>query len=475
VKYLLTVAVLAVFILASYYAFTIVFLYFYLPLVGYAQIRRLGYSPTKASMLVLGVTVLSVLATIVTAVVAPKPDNFWGVLGIIVLCIAMPILLSAFGCTILVRKLPKREFRVSGPRRVRFPFVYFGYLVMAGAVVGCVAVTIFAPPENRTLSNIIGLLVVVSMATLFGKALIITGKRVNKQVSIEEAVRFDPRSPVLFLRPFVAERVPFVQGPNSKYGRYAAVTQQLLATVRSMSDSEGNKREEDPTISIMFEVYLGSEFRERIGPFIALGNPEDYLPPEGAIRTYADDEGWYEYFERLARQAICMVMPVSNSGNLQRELALLRGEGLQQRLFIFTPLWRPEDVRAPFPARASFWIVSRLYGLTGSSAPVASWRQLAENLARLGFDLGEDPGRGAVVTFDSEGKAMVLVTAAETPPEFVEPLREHLMRRFGLDLGDVAATECKTGKPVGSENGTREPMGATNQHCLQCRDGRSRL
>jgi hypothetical protein len=194
----------------------------------------------------------------------------------------------------------------------------------------------------------------------------------------------------------------------------------------------------------MFEVYLGSEFRERIGPFIALGNPEDYLPPEGAIRTYADDEGWYEYFERLARQAICMVMPVSNSGNLQRELAFLRGEGLQQRLFIFTPLWRPGDVRAPFPARASFWIVSRLYGLTGSSAPVASWNQLAENLARLGFDLGEDPGRGAVVTFDSEGKAMVLVTAAETPPDFVEPLREHLMRRFGLDLADVAAPECKT-------------------------------
>jgi hypothetical protein len=387
----------------------------------------------------------------VTAVVVPKPDNFWGVLGIIVLCIAMSILVSAFGCTILVRKLPKREFRVSGRRRVRFPFVYFGYLIMAGAIVGCVAVLMLAPSENRTLRNIIGLLSVVFMATLFGKALIITGKRVKKQVSIEEAVRSDPRSPVLFLRPFVAERVPFVQGFNSKYGRYAGEAQQLLATGRSMSDSAGNK---DPTISIMFEVYLGSEFRERIGPFIALGNPEDYLPPEGAIRTYADDEGWYEYFERLARQAICMVMPVSNSGNLQRELAFLRGEGLQQRLFIFTPLWRPGDVRAPFPARASFWIVSRLYGLTGSSAPVASWSQLAENLARLGFDLGEDPGRGAVVTFNSEGKAMVLVTAAETPPDFVEPLREHLMRRFGLDLADVAAPECKTGKPVGSENGT---------------------
>jgi hypothetical protein len=447
---LLVVAVMAVFVLAGYYAMTIPFLYIYLPVAGYMQVRRLGYSPTKAAALVLSVTVLSVLATTVTAVIVPKTDNFWGVLGIIVLCIAILILLSAFGCTVLVRKLPKREFRVSGPRRVRFPFVYLGYLVIAGAIVGCIAVLKFAPPENRNFSNITGLLLLVLMAASVGVALMGTGKRVEKQVSIEEAVSIDPRSPVLFLRPFVAERWPFVQGPNSKYGRYSTTNQQLLTSLRSSSDSEGNKRDEDPTISIMFEVYLGSEFRKRIGPFIALGNPEDYLPPEGAIRTYADDEGWYEYFERLAQQAICMVMPVSNSGNLHRELAYLRAEGLQQRLFIFTPLCRPGDVQPIFPFRAADWIVSRLYGINNSAAIVASWSQIAENLAKLGFDLGDDPGRGAIVTFDSEGKAMVLVTAAETPPEFVEPLREHLMRTFGLDLGDVAATKWKPGKPVGS-------------------------
>ncbi|HEY4962907.1 MAG TPA: hypothetical protein VII29_18780, partial [Terriglobales bacterium] len=100
-------------------------------------------------------------------------------------------------------------------------------------------------------------------------------------------------------------------GPNSKYGQYAAKTQELSAVVRSMSAGEG-KLEEDPTISIPFEAYLGGAFRERIGPFIALGNPEDYLPPEGANRTYVDDEGWYEYFERIARRAACMAMSVSS-------------------------------------------------------------------------------------------------------------------------------------------------------------------
>jgi len=44
---LLAVMVLAVFGLAIYYALTVPFLYIYLPLAGWVQFRRLGYSPTK--------------------------------------------------------------------------------------------------------------------------------------------------------------------------------------------------------------------------------------------------------------------------------------------------------------------------------------------------------------------------------------------------------------------------------------------
>ena len=88
-----------------------------------------------------------------------------------------------------------------------------------------------------------------------------------------------------------------------------------------------------------------------------------------------------------------------------------------------------------------------MFGLSDAPASLANWSQLAESLAKLGFDIGDDPGRGAVVTFDSEGKAMLLVTGAETPPEFVEPLREHLLRTFRLDLGEVASAESKMQKP----------------------------
>ena len=67
-----------------------------------------------------------------------------------------------------------------------------------------------------------------------------------------------------------------------------------------------------------------------------------------------------------------------------------------------------------------------------------TWAHLVENLGKLGFELGDDPGRGAVVTFDSGGKAIVLVRGADTPSRFVEPIREYLVRTLGLDLGEGA-------------------------------------
>jgi hypothetical protein len=45
-----------------------------------------------------------------------------------------PVLIAsvAFGCWVLVRKLPKRNPRVFGPRHARMPFVWLGYLAIVG-------------------------------------------------------------------------------------------------------------------------------------------------------------------------------------------------------------------------------------------------------------------------------------------------------------------------------------------------------
>jgi hypothetical protein len=194
----------------------------------------------------------------------------------------------------------------------------------------------------------------------------------------------------------------------------------------------------DSEKALQFEEYLRAAFWEGIGPFVALGNPEDYLPLRGAIRTYADDEDWYEYFERLARQAACMVMPLANSDGLQQELTFIRREGLQRRLFILTDLiGLPRGFYYRF-FRPLTWIGLRLYG-PPRIGEKATWEQVAESVGKFGFDFGDDPGRGAVVTFDSDGKAKVLVKGAVRPSEFVEPIREYLVTTLRLDLREVPA------------------------------------
>src|SRR5262249_35278029 len=87
-----------------------------------------------------------------------------------------------------------------------------------------------------------------------------------------------------------------------------------------------------------------------------------------------------------------------------------------------------------------------------------TWEHFAENLGNLGFELGDDPGRGAVVTFDSGGKAMVLVRGAETPREFVDPVHDYLVQAFGLNLDRVAAhAEAETANQIES-SGKLETM-----------------
>jgi hypothetical protein len=153
-------------------------------------------------------------------------------------------------------------------------------------------------------------------------------------------------------------------------------------------------------------------------------------------------------------------MLVSHSDKLQRELRFIRREGLQSRLFIFTAK-DPTDYSRGLLA----WIMSRLYGPPPAGhwrERPATWEHFAENLGKLGFELGDDPGRGAVVTFDSAGKAVVLAKGAEKASNFVEPIRDYLVQTFGLTLDGVAAkAEADTANHVENSSKVAVPCGGS--------------
>ncbi|HEY2487035.1 MAG TPA: hypothetical protein VGI36_17965 [Candidatus Binataceae bacterium] len=103
--------------------------------------------------------------------------------------------------------------------------------------------------------------------------------------SLEEVAQTDPRQPVLYLRPFNQESEFFVSGPKSQYGQYARGFQLFVINMDFREDAS----DDDPTVGIRFEDYFTDALEARIGPFCALGNPEDDTLPEEAVRTYATD------------------------------------------------------------------------------------------------------------------------------------------------------------------------------------------
>lgn len=319
----------------------------------------------------------------------------------------------------LICILPKRNPRVFGRRRPRFPFVTTGLALIAVGVLVCVYSFISWGMGKVSGSVATDSLGVLGIAIAFGGYLVFLGRRVRAPKSLEEVAQTDPRQPVLYLRPFNQESEFFVSGPKSRYGQYARGLQRFIM---NLPDLREDAPDDDSNVGIRFEDYFTDALEARVGPFCALGNPEDYTPPEGAARSYATDTDWKEHLERLARRSSCIVAEPAGSDNLRWEFEYLRREGLQQKLFILT---RPRGA-ANIATDAFYGLVALLKGVR----PV-TWQSFSETLGSLGYRLPANPGPGAVVTFDASGEGVIVAGAANFPLDYIEPVRTRLIETCG--------------------------------------------
>jgi hypothetical protein len=104
---------------------------------------------------------------------------------------------------------------------------------------------------------------------------------------------------------------------------------------------------------------------------------------------------------------------------------------MQEKLFIFTehPTWHRRGWLKTWSEMVRFGNLR------------ISWQEFSADLAKLGYDLAfSDPGPGAVITFDVEGRGVVLTTQAKTADEFVEPIRAWVERRD--KVGCCVPTQC---------------------------------
>jgi hypothetical protein len=123
--------------------------------------------------------------------------------------------------------------------------------------------------------------------------------------------RIDPRPPILYLRSFADEEM-----------------------VARMFSSFGIRR--DIRESTTFE-----EFAIRVigkyGPVIALGRPEEDLPPFGAAREYVAGHEWRAAFGRLVHEARRVVLVLGVTEGLKTEIQLIVRERLGKKLVVLIP------------------------------------------------------------------------------------------------------------------------------------------
>jgi hypothetical protein len=370
----------------------------------YYRARSKGYYPTQAATVV-----CSGMAAVIIPPLALLDSLQWfdwtwfDIVIAIVWLLIFPV--SALVVTALVALLPSRSHR-AGARRSSFLFSPACRALEVGLVVTGYAVaigfTVMAIPHIAGWSPVPPPLVgtgggIIVFLAFSAAALNFTRVRSNAP-GLADSVATDARPAVLYLRAFRQESNFFANVPAEELPRY---TRRNLGL---------------PWVT--FEQYLGAEFSRQLGPFIALGNPLDSVPPEGAARSYPSDEDWQQHFCTLASAAAAIVIDGSHSGNLHWELTEITRNGWQRRLFFLT---------APaLSVRTGHLLVNTMRdSAKGVSMP--SWEQFATELKRTGLHVPPiEPGPGSVIAFDTAGRAEVLIRGAQKPEEFVGAVWTHL-------------------------------------------------
>jgi hypothetical protein len=354
-------------------------------------------------------------------------------IGWAVLCAAAcfgPLLFIGYGLPVLSyilrRRGARRKKRHAQQHNSRIPYRLIAYLLLGitllltGFVVAGFINGTFKFPDDLNGT------VALPLPTLLLAIAAFRAYILQKMPTAARAIENDARPPVLYLRSFDQESIMFASVKPEEFKKYNdylnyADDIQLPKFERKvfefMNNFAGLISKNDLVYSedVTFEKYFRSDVMKHIGPFVALGNPIDDLPAEGAFRDYQVDDSWKEVFYSRADQSACILMQLGSSNNLQFELTSILSRGMRQKLFILTsPLVHINDKFA--------WV--RKYILREKTA---DWDTFSTILKSNGYDVPEGPlGAGSVITFEPDGRPLILVQGALKPEEYIIPICERL-------------------------------------------------
>ncbi|MFF7265545.1 hypothetical protein ACFZCL_35415 [Streptomyces sp. NPDC008159] len=212
----------------------------------------------------------------------------------------------------------------------------------------------------------------------------------------------------LYLRPFESEHQPFGQSTGQD--------------------------------SANLETALAAAMPAKWLPFVTLGNPTDRIAPSGAVRVYLPDTGWKDVVTRMISDARCVLAVPSTAPSTLWEFTHIRLTGQQQKLFVLTPL-APTTRAVTVQSLDERWLLLvvslflvplaavRAWARGPDAQPFQSWQITASALAAAGYLPGEDPGPGSLVSFDQEGRTLLVATGITSVRGYLRAADRHLAQR----------------------------------------------
>ena len=157
--------------------------------------------------------------------------------------------------------------------------------------------------------------------------------------------------------------------------------------------------------AIYFEEKLAETINGQVGQLVALGNPDDYLPPLGAARDYSSDANWQENIIAKISDSDWIILLPGDTPGLSWELTYLRNNANPKRLIMLMP---------PLKFMDDFdW---------------DEWSELTRE-AGLGSEMTEEDA-GSIIIFADDWKTEKLCTQVDDHELQLRVLRAHIEGTF---------------------------------------------
>ncbi|MGZ3145693.1 hypothetical protein ACVDFE_27610 [Lentzea chajnantorensis] len=203
------------------------------------------------------------------------------------------------GLALAVRLVPARPVRSGRRRRPRTPFRVLGNAAVA------------VPPLLYTLLAFNGKPVTLAVQSMLPTAMayVLCHAAARRADRLDAPPAADPRPAVVWIRGFGNER------------RLFAFRRREPDETRARPELRKVFRRPEP---MAFDDYFAPAIARTLGRGHGLGNPRDYLPPEGIDRHYATDDSWREQFAELVAGSRCVIMAPGDWPELRYEFRVIR-------------------------------------------------------------------------------------------------------------------------------------------------------